>query len=599
MADKQVKERKEIPDKYKWNIQAMFPDESVIDSVLEEVSKDAEAFTSFRGHLTESGKTLLSALKSRDELWMKLEKVYVYARMRRDEDNRKTKYQAMTDKCMSIIASVSAATSFFTPEILSAEEDKILGFIDDNEELETYRFLITDMLREKKHILSEAEENILAQMSEVTGATNDIFTMLNDADMKFGEITDEDGDKVELTHGNYIVYMESHDRNVRKDAYEHLYSAFKDHINTLAATYNYNTKTDVVSARIRKYESARAASLAGGNIPLSVYDSLVDSVNETLPSLHKYMGTRKRLLGLDKLKMHDIYVPLIQCDDDYLDFEDALDIMRNALSPLGDEYVKRMNKGIIDGWIDVFENVGKTSGAYSFGSYDSMPYILMNYTGKLEDVFTIVHEMGHSMNSSYTRENQPYIYGSHSIFTAEVASTVNENLLMQYLLKNETDEKRKLFLLNKHIEGFRTTLFRQTMFAEFEQLTHEAVENGQPLTAEWMSDEYGKLNEKYFGPDVETDDFIKIEWARIPHFYNAFYVYQYATGYSAATAISNRILTQGEKARDEYLDFLKCGENDYPIELLKIAGVDMSTKEPVSRAMETFQKLVDEFDELV
>lgn len=599
MSDKALKTRDQIDPKYKWNIEDMFPEEKKINADIEEVLAQTKEYGHFAGHLTESAATLLKALKERDAIWMKLERVFVYARMRRDEDNRKTDYQAMTDKCQTVMAQVSAAMSFFTPELLDASEETILSYIDQEPGLKEYEFVIRDILREKVHVLTRAEENILAQMGEITGATNDIFTMLNNADIKFGKITDEDGDEVELTHGNYITFMESHDRNVRKEAYDHMYGAFKSMINTIGAAYNYNTKTDVIGARIRKYDSARQSALSGDNIPEEVYDNLIKVVNDNLPTVHRYMEIRKKLLGVEKLHMYDIYVPLVELPKNVISYEKALDMMREGLAPLGEEYISRMNKGIEAGWIDVYENEGKTSGAYSFGSYDSMPYILLNYTDTLKDVFTVVHEMGHSMHSSYTREAQPYIYGGHSIFTAEVASTVNESLLMHHLLNQENDPQMHKYLLNLYIEEFRTTLFRQTMFAEFEHLTHKAIEDGQVLTPEWMCEEYQKLNDKYFGPAVEKDDTIRYEWARIPHFYNAFYVYKYATGYSAATAISDKILKEGTPARDAYIDFLKTGESDYPIELLKLAGVDMSTPKPIEQAMETFKKLVDEFEKLV
>ena len=599
MDSKNLKTRDQIDNKYKWNIEAMISDESIIDGALEDIEKQAGEYAkAYGGRLTSDAATLLSAFKERDSIWRELEKIYVYARMRRDEDNSDSRYQAMSSKCNAVIAAVSAALAFFTPELLSASEDDVMGFVDKEPGLEEYRFAIKDTFRQKAHILSQPEENIMAQMSEVTGATNDIFTMLNNADMKFPEITDEDGDKVAVTHGNYITFMESHDRGVRKAAYEAMYDPYKSLINTIATCYNYNTKSDVINARIRKYESARAAALSGDNIPGEVYDNLVNVVNKNLPTMHRYVELRKEMLGLNKMYMYDMYVPLIQLPKKQVPYEEGLDIMRAGLSPLGQEYIDRMNEGISQGWIDVYENKGKTSGAYSFGSYDSYPYILLNYTDTLKDVFTIVHEMGHSMHSSYTRQYQPYIYGSHSIFTAEVASTVNESLLMRYLLDKETDLEMRRYLLNMHLEEFRTTLFRQTMFAEFEDMTHRAIESGQVLTADSMCQQYEELNAKYYGTAVEKDDTIKYEWARIPHFYNAFYVYKYATGYSAATAISNKILTDGEPARKAYIEFLKTGESDYPIQLLKIAGVDMSSPEPVEKAMETFNSLLDEFEKL-
>lgn len=599
MQDKNIKERENTPDKYKWNIEKMFPDESVIDTVLDESVKEAEKFKDLRGTITESAESLLSALESKDKLWQKIEDIYVYARMRRDEDNRKSKYQAMTDKCMSVIAAVSASLSFFTPELISVPKEKIDGFLKENEKLRIYEHYLDEVFREKEHVLSEKEENILAMMSEVTGATNDIFTMFNNADVKFGKIKDEDGEDVELTHGNYIKFMQSKDRNVRKEAFQHMYRPYQDFINTIAATYNYNTKNDVVSARLRNYGSSRAAALSGDNVPGAVYDNLISVVNDNLPVMHRYMKLRKKLMGLDELHMYDIYVKLTDMKEKKIPYEEGLDIIRKALHILGDEYVARMNDGFRSGWVDVYENAGKTSGAYSFGSYSSMPYMLLNYTDTLQDVFTVIHEMGHSMHSSYTRENQPYVYGGHSIFTAEVASTVNESLLMNYLIDNAENKEMLKYLLNMYIEEFRTTLFRQTMFAEFEDITHKAIESGHVLTAEWMCSEYKKLNEKYYGDDVVSDEEISYEWARIPHFYNAFYVYKYATGYSAATAISGKIRNEGEKAASDYLEFLKTGESDYPIELLKIAGVDMSTSEPVENAMKVFRELVEKFEGLV
>lgn len=600
MNTKELKTRDQIDSKYKWNIEAMIPDESVISGELETIKKEAEAYgEDFAGRLTESADTLLAAFQKRDDIWRRLEKIYVYARMRRDENNAETKYQAMADQCNSVIAAVSASMAFFTPELLSASEETILAYIDAAPGLEIYRFAICDTMRQKAHILTQAEENILAQMSEITGATNDIFTMLNNADIKFGTIIDEDGDETEVTHGNFIKFMESHDRDVRKNAYNAVYDTYKELINTIASAYNYNTKTDVVSARIRKYESARAAALSGDNIPAEVYDNLVAEVHKNLPAMHRYVELRKKLLGVDKLYMYDMYVPLIKLPETSVSFEEGLDIMRDALQPLGEEYLTKMNKGIEEGWIDVYENKGKTSGAYSFGCYDSYPYILLNYTDTLKDVFTIIHEMGHSMHSRYTRDEQPYIYGSHSIFTAEVASTVNESLLMQHLLRTEDEKEMRKYLLNMHLEEFRTTLFRQTMFAEFEDITHKAIESGETLTAEWMCQQYEDLNAQYYGSAVEKDDVIRYEWARIPHFYNAFYVYKYATGYSAATAISKKILTEGKPAAQDYIRFLKTGESDHPIELLKIAGVDMSSPLPVQQAMETFDQLLDEFESLL
>lgn len=600
MANKALKKRDEIPEKYKWNIETMYSNLEDWEKDYSLSLKSAETYTeAFQGNLSKDSNTLFQAFTQRDTIWQLAEKVYVFARMKRDEDNSNSTFQALADRCHTMISSISAAMSFFTPELLKIPTDTLLGFIQENDNLKLYEHIILNILREKEHVLSAPEENILAQISEITSSTNDIFTMLNNADMKFGNIIDEYGEEVEVTHGKYISFMESKDREVRKSAYEKMYEAYKKQINTLATTYNYNTKTDVVVSRIRKYESALDAALSGDNISKDVYTNLIDTVNKNLPTLHKYIALRKKILGVDELKMYDVYTPLVHVPKKDIPYETALEIIEKALEILGTEYVSEMKKGISDRWIDVYENEGKTSGAYSFGSYDSMPFIMLNYDGKLQDVFTLIHEMGHSMHSYYTRKTQPFIYGGHSIFTAEVASTVNEALLINYLLKKETDSDMRKYLINMQIEGFRTTLFRQTMFAEFELLTHEAVENGQVLTAEWLCTTYDSLNKKYFGDSLGEDEYIKYEWARIPHFYRSFYVYQYATGYSAATAISAKILNEGEAAVKNYIEFLKSGDSNYPVELLKIAGVDMSSPKSVEEAMSVFRNLVDEFEGLV
>ena len=591
-----IRKRSEIETKNKWDIEAMYENDEVWEADYRQAEEMATDFTSFAGHLAESEKTLLRAFKARDEMWQKVEKVYVYARMKKDEDTRVAKYQALSDRAGSLIAKVGASASFFTPELLEADEQLLWEYLDKSEDLGLYRHVIRQILREKKHVLGRQEENLLAQFGELTSATNVIFSMINNADMKFGSIMNEKGKQTEVTHGRYLNFMESGDRRVRREAFEHMYAAYHAQRNTLATTYNYNTKTDVIMARIRKYGSAIEAALSGDDIPLSVYDNLVLTVNKSLPLLHRYIDIRKRALKLDEIHMYDMYTPLVESPLGEIDYLKALRIIEKGLAPIGEEYISDMKKGFSQRWIDVYENEGKTSGAYSFGSYDSYPYVLLNYSGKLKDVFTIAHEMGHSMHSFYTRKTQPFVYGGHSIFTAEVASTVNENLLMKYMLKEESDAVRRLYLLNMYIEGFRTTLFRQTMFAEFEKMTHEAVESGQVLTADRLSKDYLELNRKYYGDQVVYDAQIAMEWARIPHFYNAFYVYKYATGFSAAAALSDRILNKGQEARRAYLEFLKAGDSDNPIPLLRIAGVDMSEASPIKKAMNTFKELLDELE---
>lgn len=596
--EKRVLQRSEVPERYKWNIQAMYGDEAEWEADLTKVRELSDRYQRHEGHLGDSAESLLLAFQEKDQIWRTLEHAYVYARMKKDEDNRDGKYQAMSAKTQSLMAETAAKLSFFTPELLSLPEDRILSLLA-HPQLSVYEFVIRDLLREKEHVLSRPEEQLLAQFGEVSGATNSIFGMINNADIKFGSLVDEDGDEIELTHGRYIGLMESQDRTVRERAFRSMYAAYEKQKNTLATNYFYNTKVDVMYARIRKYPSALHAALSGDNIPVEVYTNLVDVVNSRLSLLHRYVKVRKKLLGVDQVHMYDMYAPLVQLPKRKVEFEESVKMMKEGLAPLGETYVGDLTRGIDAGWIDVFENEGKTSGAYSFGSFDSMPYILLNHSNKLKDVFTLVHEMGHSMHSYYTRGTQPFVYGGHSIFTAEVASTVNECLLMDHLIRNSKDELEKKYLLNLYIEEFRTTLFRQTMFAEFEQMTHAAVEAGEALTPDWLKQEYLALNRKYFGDEVFYDDEIAMEWSRIPHFYNAFYVYKYATGYSAAVALSKRILTEGKPAVEAYLAFLRSGESDYPIRLLQQAGVDMSRPDPVMAAMDAFEQLIEEIEAMV
>ncbi|MDD7409100.1 MAG: oligoendopeptidase F [Anaerovoracaceae bacterium] len=596
---KKVRTRDQIDDRYKWNIADMYPDEDLWEKDFSEAEKEAEEFAEkYSGRMGENGKLFYRILQERDAIWQKAEKVYVYAQMKSDEDNRVARYQELSQRAQSLLSKISASMSFMLPEIMEQPEGTLVRFLRECEDLKMYDYEILEIMRRKKHVLSKEAENIMAKFGEVTGAPKQIFSMINDADMDFGTVKDEHGNDVKLTHGNYISMMESKDRNVRKGAYEALYRAFTAQKNTLAATYYYNVKKDSVIAGLRHYDSSLLAELDGDDIPEAVYRNLIKVINEHLGALHKYVKLRKKILGLDEIHMYDIYAPLIEMPDRKVPYEEALDTVRGALAPLGQQYIEDLNKGLEAGWVDVYENEGKTSGAYSFGSYDSMPYVLMNYNDKFKDAFTIIHELGHSMNSYYTRRKQPYVYGGHSIFTAEVASTVNECLLVQYLLGNCKDRKEEIYLLNIYIEEFRATVFRQTMFAEFELEAHEAVERGEVLTADKLCKIYGDLNKKYFGEDVVYDDNIAMEWARIPHFYNSFYVYKYATGYSAAVAISNKILNEGAAARDAYLEFLAAGDSDYPIELLKGAGADMSTTEVTESACRTFEALIDRLEEL-
>ncbi len=598
MSDKKVKQRSEIDSRYKWSIETMYKLDSIWERDYGEVKDAAVELSGYKGRLAESAGTLLEFLDKRSLAWRTLEHLFVFARMKRDEDNREPKYQALCEKAQKLAVTLSEATSFFAPELMEISRDTLNNFVREEMGLHTYVHMIKCILREKDHILTPEIESIMAQFGEVTSAPSEIFKMINNADMKFGAIKNEAGEEVELTHGNYINFMESHDREVRKNAYEKLYEAYINQKNTIAAAYNYNVKTTNLVSKLRNYDSALSAELYGDNIPEDVYTNLIDAVNEKLPVLHRYVELRKKVLGVDKIHMYDMYVPLVELEDQEKTYEECVEIVKNGLAPLGWEYGENLERGFSGEWrwLDVYETEGKTSGAYSFGSYDSHPFVLLNFDGKKKYAFTIAHEMGHSMNSFYTRMYQPFIYGGHSIFTAEVASTVNEILLQNYLMENAESVEEKKYLINLQIEEIRGTVIRQTMFAEFEKLTHEAAASGISLTNEWLSNTYLELNKKYYGPDVEYDEEIAMEWARIPHFYSDFYVYKYATGYSAAIKIVDRIMNEGDKAVEDYIEFLKMGDSDFPIELLKIAGVDMSKKEPVENAMNLFESLIDELE---
>lgn len=596
---KKYNSREEISVKDKWDIASMYADDNIWDEEFISIKSRLSNVSEFRGKLKDSAETLFKALEEKNSIWLVIEKLYVYARMKKDENNKIDKYQAMCDKAGSLIAQASAIQSFFVPELIKIPEVTINKFIEENKGLNVYKHFLNDIISQKSHVLSDKEEEVIANLSELSGTTNTIFGMINNADINFGSIKDENGNNVKLTHGKYSSLMESTDRNVRKSAFLKIHKSYGKLKNTLAANYNYNTKNDVIYARIRKYNSALNSALERDQIPMEVYDNLIKTVNENLNLLHRYVDIRKRILGLSEIHLYDMYVPLAADPRDAIPYEEGVAIVKNGLTPLGNEYINTLERSINERWVDVYESEGKTSGAYSFGSYDSLPFVLLNYNYKLKDVFTLAHELGHSMHSYYTRKTQPFIYGSHSIFTAEVASTVNETLLINNLISNTTDKKELFFLLNYYIEEFRTTVFRQTMFAEFEKLTHSAVEAGEVLTPEFLTSEYEKLVKKYFGAVLTFDKEAAFEWSRIPHFYNAFYVYQYATGYSAAAYLSEKILEGDKESISKYITFLESGEKDYPINILKAAGVDMSSPEPIRKAMKKFEELLNKLEALL
>ena len=591
--NQEIKNREDIAPSYKWNIEKMYPDESKWESDLKEALTEAHAISELQGHLTESPEQLLHALNLYAAATRKAEYAFVYSRMKHDEDNGNSKYTGMNNKAMSALAQLSSETAFIIPEILSAPEGRIEEFVDANADLQLYRYMLETILRGKPHTLSAAEERVISTLSEALDAPDEAYSMLTDADMTFGTVTDANGNEIPLTHGNFITLMESENPSVRKDAFETLYRRYREYNNTISTLYNYNVKKDVILSRLRNYSSALSAALSPENIPESVYHNLIHAVHEALPVMHRYVGARKKALKLDSLHMYDVYTPLVSLPEKHYTFEEAVDIACEALKPLGEDYVSTLRNGILEErWVDIMENKGKTSGAYSFGVYDSDPYILMNFKGTLKDIFTLVHEGGHSMHSWYTRKTQPYIYGEHSIFTAEVASTVNETLLIHYLLQNTDSPEMRKYLINFYIDEFKSTLFRQTMFAEFELMVHELAESGVPLSADLLNEKYFELNKLYYGPEVEADPLIAVEWARIPHFYYNFYVYKYATGMSAAIKLAENLRSGDPAKREAYFGFLKAGDSKDVLDIMKDAGVDLSTPAPVAAALDYFSATV-------
>ena len=599
MVKQHTKKREEIDDKYKWDLTKIYAQESNWEDDFKKLGQLIEKIAALQGSLAQSAEALLKVLQTSDDIGRIAEKLYVYARMRRDENNANHIYQALFDRAESLSVEASSAAAYIVPEILTIPEADLNKFLEQNQELAVYRHALEEILRQKEHILSAPEERLLAMAADISMASSNIFTMLNNADIKFPIIKDEQGDEVELTKGRYGSFMESFNRQVRRDAFTALYSSYGKLINTLGAGLGASVKKDIFYARARQYPSALAASLDGDNVAVEVYDRLIEAVHNNLEPMYRYMKIRKEQLGVDELHMYDIYTPLVKDYKMNIAYEQAQQIMLKALQPLGEEYLGIVSQGLQERWIDVYENKGKTSGAYSWGTYDTQPYILLNYDNKLDDLFTLAHEMGHSLHSYYSNKKQPYVYAQYSIFVAEVASTVNESLLIEYLLEHSQDKQEKIYLLNHYLEQFRGTVYRQTMFAEFEKIIHARAEQGEALTPELLSSIYRDLNKLYYGPQVVLDEEINIEWARIPHFYSAFYVYKYATGFSAATAIKEAILQDGAPAVKRYIEFLQSGGSDYPIALLQKAGVDLTTPEPVENALKYFAALVNKFANLL
>lgn len=594
-----VPKRSEIPAQYKWKLEDMYQTNELWEKDYQKVKELAHRLAAYKDTLAESSGKLLECLDCSADMSRLFEKVYVYANMRSHEDTADSYYQGLVDRAGSLSVVVSSAGSFLTPGILAIPEEKLKAYLAENEKLRFYDRYLSEITRMRPHVLTADGEKIMAMAGEIAEAPENIFSMLNNADIRFPAVKDEKGNEVEVTKGRYVQLMESADRRVRKDAFDALYSSYTKQKNTLAALLSSNVKTNIFSSRVRKYGSAREESLFADNVPVSVYDNLIKAIHENMGLMYRYMALRKKMMGLSELHMYDLYTPIVKEANMEMPYEKAVETVKKGLAVLGEKYSADLEKGLTSGWIDVYENEGKRSGAYSWGCYESHPYVLLNYTDNLNNMFTLAHEMGHALHSYYSDGNQPYIYAQYKIFVAEVASTLNEALLMEYLLKNTKDKTQKMYLLNYFMEQFRTTVYRQTMFAEFEKIIHEKAEAEEALTAELLCSIYHDLNVKYYGPDVVMDEYIDMEWARIPHFYSSFYVYKYATGFSAAMSISQQIKEKGQPAVDRYLKFLASGGSDYPIELLKIANVDMTTPTPVNNAMKVFEGLLDEMEKLI
>ncbi|MED3879132.1 oligoendopeptidase F [Priestia megaterium] len=596
---KKLPSRSEIKVEDTWKLEDIFASDDAWEKEFEEVKALIPQMEKFKGKLGESAQTLYEALQEQDELTMRVSKLYTYAHMRYDQDTTNSFYQGLNDRIKTLYTQIASALSYVTPEILSIEESKIKQYMAEHKELKLYAHALDEITRERPHILSESEEALLAQASEVLGSSSNTFGMLNNADLEFPSIKDENGEEVEITHGRYIRFLESSNRRVREEAFKAVYETYGKFKNTFASTLSGTVKKDNFSARVRHYNSARHSALSTNNIPEEVYDNLVKTVNDNLHLLHRYIDLRKKVLGIEELHMYDLYTPLVKDVKMEVTYEEAKDYILKGLKPLGEDYLNVLKEGFENRWVDVHENKGKRSGAYSSGTYGTNPYILMNWQDNVNNLFTLAHEFGHSVHSYYTRKTQPYPYGDYSIFVAEVASTCNEALLNDYLLKTIDDEKQRLYLLNHYLEGFRGTVFRQTMFAEFEHDVHVRAQNGEPLTPELLTKLYYDLNKKYFGDNLVIDEEIGLEWARIPHFYYNYYVYQYATGFSAAAALSKQILEEGDAAVERYVGFLKSGSSDYPIEVLKKAGVDMTTSQPIEEALAVFEEKLTEMERLL
>ncbi len=597
MSEKRIPERKDVDSKFKWNLTDLYPSDEAFETALKEAGEYPEKISAFSGRLAESAETLLGYFKLDDEITVKVTDLIHYSNRKSDEDTRVSKYSGYVERTESLLVAINSAAAFAVPKILSIEDEKLTKFYEENEELGHYKLAISRIRSRKEHILSPEEERIIAMTGEMRNGPSTVFAMLDNADIKFPDATDKDGNKHQVTHGSYIPLMQSEDRVLRKSAFESLYGTYTGFENTYTAVLSSHIKTLSFNANVRKYENTLEAALDSTEVPSGVYYSLIDAVHANMDKMYRYVRLRKKLLGVDELHYYDLYAPMVSKAEMKITYDEAKEMVMEAVKPLGEEYCSIMKQGLEGGWIDVYENEGKTSGAYSAGAFVH-PYVLLNHTDDLQSAFTLAHEMGHALHSFFSNREQSVTYADYQIFVAEVASTFNESLLMQYLLRKTDDKRRRAYLINYFLEQFRTTLYRQTMFAEFELKINEMQANGEAITSDALCELYGNLNKLYFGDDIVADEEISHEWQRIPHFYYNYYVYQYSTGFAAAIALSEKVLNGNGKDVEDYLGFLKGGCSKTPVELLKGAGVDMTDRKVVDDALKLFGELLDEMEKL-
>ena len=596
---RELPKRSEVKEEYTWDVSAMYASKAAWEADLKEVVTIVSDLAKLEGSVMASAEKLLTALELGARAEQKIDLAFNYAERLFDQDQKNTEHQAMSQKMYGVVTDYQSRTAFVVPEILAADKATLAQYFSEKKELELYRGLVDEILRTKEHVLSAEMEKLVAMTGEMAQTPEQVYSIINNADLIYPEIEDENGEKVRLSHGNFVPFEESGDRRVRKDAFEAFYSIYKQFAGTIAGLYNGQVKQQIFYAKARNYASTLEAAVDANNVPAKVYRNLVETVNANMDKMHRYVKLRKKCLGVDELHMYDVYTPMIADAAKKVSYDEAKETVLKALAPLGEDYVATVKEGFENRWIDVYENEGKRSGAYSAGAFGTHPYVLLNYNDTLDNMFTLAHEMGHAMHSWYSNANQPYIYSQYKIFVAEVASTCNEILLMEYLLANTTDKKERAYLLNHYLDSFKGTVYRQTMFAEFEMKSNQMAEAGESLNAENLCKLYYGLNQKYFGEDMVSDPQIAYEWARIPHFYYNFYVYQYATSFSAAVAIAHGILEEGAPAVERYKKFLSGGCSMSPVDLLKQVGTNMEEPKPIQDALDVFGKVLDEIETLI